>query len=743
VLRRNGDLDLAAESRGNTPFRGGVPHVVANPHRLSQIDLAFVAGAVRRQVRLIGLVLVTGLAATLFVLLMMTPRYTATASILIDIGQRKGAAAAVSDANSDVIIQDEVEILRSRRIAARVLKQLEIADPQSSTVGSRTSWWWPSFLTSRPKAVRLADASLGENRQQATDAAPLPANTVVSVAALDRLMKSADIERKGRSYIVDVTYSDSNGDRAAAVSNAFIDAYLTDQLEVKSLTARGENQRLKTRIQVVRKDIEEIEHRQQAYRVAQGIVEVGSLTLMQKEISDYAQQLTSARARAAEAEARLTQAQSLAQNPQQLLSLDVALQSSVIREYRRQAAEIQRRIGENLSRYGDQHTSVISAKAELDNLNVEIQNEMGRIVDSLKLAHDAATGKVKLLEDGLQTLKEKALAFEDHQRKLAGFTRDLDVSTKLYSELLQRYHETGSENLLTSDARVLSYAVPPSRPTSPKKTLLLMLASVAWLGGGVGFGLMRELSHRPLRSRVQTERALGLPCISELPVIDPGLDAGEALNLCTPIHWKLPEEEDGRYSQAIFALRQWTESISARPPRVVLVTATHRGEGCSTIAAQLARYAMRTGLRTVLVDADLRSRGLTDALGIDAPTSFADCVLGQADPDRSITKLPDGLDFCPAPRGDCPPLDVLGSRRMLAYLNGLRDDYELIVVDTAPLAPYVDATALIEYADGVLLVVKAEQTEQQDVIDALNSLDADPQVPIAVVLNMFGQTSKR
>jgi capsular exopolysaccharide synthesis family protein len=591
-------MDSTAEFHGNAQLRGGTVHVVANPHRLSQIDLAFVASALRRQARLIGLVFVVGLAVTLFVLMIATPRYTATATILIDVGSAKGTGMAISEANSDVIIQDEVEILRSRRIATRVLKELEVpgADPSAES-GSRTSSLWPSFVGLKPQMVQVANATGGESGQPPAGKASADASKQVSLVTLNRLMSSVDIQRKGRSNIVDVTCSASNGERAAAVANAFIKAYLADQLEVKYEAARSEHHRLKTRIQEVSKGIDEIEQRQQAYG------------------------------------------------------------------------------------------------------------------------------------------------------KLPGFARDLDFSTKLYGTLLSRYHETGATP--TPDAHVISFAVVPTRPTSPRKTLLLLLASVAWLGVGAGLGLMRELSHRPLRSRAESERVLGLPCVAELPVvdvIDPASDEGDdgaANNLCTPIHWKLPEQDEECFSQAIFVLRQWTESISERGPRVVLFTAAHRGEGCSTVAAQLARYATSTGVRTALVDADLRNRGLTKALGIEASTSFTESVLDKAAPKPPVAQLQDGIGFCAAPRGDCRPLDVLGSHRMHAFLDGLRDDYDLIVIDTPPLATYIDAAALVEYVDGILVVIKAGQTEQQDVIDALNRLDADPQLPIGVVLNMVGQTSKR
>jgi Mrp family chromosome partitioning ATPase len=252
---------------------------------------------------------------------------------------------------------------------------------------------------------------------------------------------------------------------------------------------------------------------------------------------------------------------------------------------------------------------------------------------------------------------------------------------------------------------------------------------------------MRELMHRPLRSRSEVERALGLPCLAEIPVVDLTVDestGASAHNLCTPVYWKVPEEDGGRFNQAIFVLRQWTQSCSARPARVIVVAATHIGEGCSTIAAQLARYAASTGLRTVLLDADLRARGLSDALDVEPSTSSGESEPGTAAQFPPAIQLQDGLDFCAAAPSNCRPLDVLGSHAMGAFLDKLRDDHELIVIDTPALATYVDAAALVEHADALLLVVKAAQTDQQDVIDALTRLDADPQLPIGVVLNMVG-----
>lgn len=729
MLNRNTDLKSTVEFPGDDQVRG-------------HSALAFLATALRHQARLVVLVVAAGLIMTLIALFCITPRYIASANILVDVQGQKSLGSPASDSKFDVLIEDELEILRSPRIAARILTQLR--DGAAAESNSRTSWWWPSFLRGKPKVVRVANATFDDrghtNDATASASPPMP----ISQAELDRLMRFADIERKGRSFVVNVAYSDPSAERAAAVANAFVEAYLADQLDAKNAAAKSENQRLKARILELRKDIDEIEQRQQAYRKGQGVIEVGKLTLVQKEISDYAEQLASARARAAEAEVRLNQAHAVSESPQQLLSLEVALQSPVISEYRRQAAEIQRRIADGVSRYGEEHASVASARAELINLNIEIQNEAKRIVESLQLAQAAAVDKVKLLEAGLESMKEKALTYESDQTKLSAFERDLDVSTKLYATLLGRYHETGAANLLSPDARVLSYAVAPPRPTSPKKTLLLMLASVAWLGIGVGLGLLRELTYQALRSRAEAERVLGLPCVSEVPVVDFQLEGrpdGSTRNLCAPIYWKLAEDEGQRFDQAIFGLKQWADSITQKGARTVVVTATHRGEGCSTIAAQLARHATSTGLRAVLVDADFRNLGLTDSVGTEPFEVQREDVAREISPFGPIVTLNDGLAFVPAPQSDCQPLEVLGSRRMGQFLDRLRDNHDLIIIDTSPLATYVDAGALVGHVDAVLFVIKAAQTSQREVLAALSRLDPDPRLPIGVVLNMVDQPS--
>ena len=697
------------------------------------IDYTYLVEILRRQFRVILVVVVSGLSLTFLVLLFATPRYTATASILLDTRQQKVFSAddVLPGLSSDLyVVESQLEILRSPRIASRVLKELMSRDRNLGT----------ATRSPNSKFVQVADVGHASPTPERTeDASPVP---VVEPEMVAKLLQGLFVERKGRSYIVEVSYTSDNAEKSASIANAFIEAYMADQLEVKFQATRNANLWLKERLREIGDELENVEKRRQRFRADRRLIDLGDVTLLQKEISEHMQQLIAARAHAAEAQARLSQVRGLAADPKQLLSLDVALQSAVISDYRRQGAEIQRKIGEAVSVYGEQHSIVRGLKAQLDNLNGEVEHEIKRFIDNSDLAFEAAKSKVRLLEVSLQNLTESVLKFDEYQIKLSEFRREISVSSELYSSLLRRYKETrAQEKLQAADARVVSSASVPLSPSYPKKLLVLLLSSVVWLSVGAGFGLGRELKHRPLRSRADVEGTLGVECVATMPVVDLAvLGADDKLphDLSGPIHWMLDESQVGDFSESIFTVRKWTESSGRDGTRVVLVVAAHPTEGCSTVAAQLALYAANTGTLTVLVDADLRSRGLSNVLGIDVETPLPDTILSGSDLKSAIVPWPNTkVQFFPAPaHGNWRPLDVLGSRDIEQFFGALRAEFGLIVVDTPPLATYVDAIALAEHADCVLVVAKAGQTHQRDVAEVLRRLSTNVRPMVGVVLNM-------
>lgn len=698
----------------------------------------------KRQSRLIVAIFVCGLLATIGALLLITPRFVATASILLDTRQQRvfNAEAVLPGLTDDLyIVESQLEIIRSPRIAASVLDAIGPAarahfeDPPQRSSSLFRFWEEPQTV----KVANLTDTNTDANAA----VAPVPGGQESNASMIEKLLKGLSVERKGHSYMVEVRYTDIDRDRAATIANAFVDAYLSDQLEAKFQATRKANQWLSERVDEIGRELIASEQRKQKFEDQQEVVVVGSVSLLQKEMSDYAQQLVIARGEVAESRARLEQVKRLADKPDQILSLDVAQNSKVVSELRKQDAEIQRKIGDGIARFGEQHASVLAAKAEHAEVQKAFEGERKRIVQSAALAVEAANDKVQFLETGMRRLKARARELGQLDVMQSDLRRDIEVSSSLYSNLLRRYKETkAQEKLQTADARVVDRALIPARAAYPKNVLVLLLGSLGWLGIGFGIGLFRETSRPSVHNAAEAERILGVPCVAVLPTIDPKReltgDGAPTRHLIGPIIWPTDEVANPTFSQAIFEIRQWMGPYDGNRGRVLLMTGTQAAAGCSTAAAQLARYSVETGIRAVLLDADLRTHGITSAVGLDHAVTYCEVVAGSEEPQAAIVEVPSlGFSLCPAPEiGTFRPLDVLGARGITGFIAHLRANYDLIIVDVSPIALYADARALMEHADGILLVLKAGRIRCEEFHNVVDRLVVDESQQVGTLINM-------
>lgn len=412
----------------------------------------------------------------------------------------------------------------------------------------------------------------------------------------------------------------------------------------------------------------------------------------------------------------------------------------MINEFRRQSGEVERRIGQGTSQFGSAHPTVLSAQAELERLNEAIRDEAGRIVKSTELDLEKAVGKAKLIEDALRELKERSMRNGGLQSELASVRRRIDVSSSLYETLLRRYMETqAQETFQSADAQVVSYASPSDRPSYPRSNLVLLLAGLCWFGVGAGAGVARELMLPALRTSADVEQSTGVECVATLPIVDPRAEDARGPsgpNLLGPIHWPIRDDLTGRFNQAIFGIRQWVMGRAGDRPQVVLLVGIDAADGSSTIALQLAHHAARAGLQTALVDADLRSSGISEVLRTGTGPTFADAI-AKGTPVQDVPNRTYGLSVSLFPSGrNGSPLDILGSRAMGRLIEHLRGRFDLIVIDTAPMSQFIDAEALAEHADSVLVVVKAGKTYHGNVASPIDRLSQQFRLPIGVVLNM-------
>src|SRR5262249_27313331 len=449
-----------------------------------------------------GVVLLTILLAG-SALMVLPPSYRGTTIVLVDPRQPRvtNSEAVMTGIGADAAaVESQVEIIESSALARKVIDKLNLAaDPDFASTSLLDSLrdWLGAMIGRDPGA--LAETRI--NRL---------------VFAFER---NLNVRRRGLTYVIEITYASKDAAKAARISNAVAEAYLDDQRSAKAeITARATGW-LGARIEEMRDRVRDSERAVADYKAAHGFVDVTQGNkLIGRQIEDLTQQLALTRTRTAEAQARLEQVQRVAQHTTDPAALTEALQSQVITAMRSQYAEAARLEAEYSALYGNRHPSLVAVRAQLADLKRQIDNEIGRILTSVRNDYEVAKNREATLTAELQKLKGQSEAIGQADVKLRELEREAQANRSLFEQFLSRAKETGEQQTLQiAEARIISPALVPLRPSRPSAMLLLLAAAVGGLVLGIGLVLLLEQMRRGFRNARDVREALALPTLGLLP----------------------------------------------------------------------------------------------------------------------------------------------------------------------------------------------------------------------------------
>ena len=279
-------------------------------------------------------------------------------------------------------------------------------------------------------------------------------------------------------------------------------------------------------------------------------------------------------------------------------------------------------------------------------------------------------------------------------------------------------------------------ATPPLFPSSPKKTLNLLLGFI--LGFGIGFtiAMLRQLLDNTVKNE---EHLAGSPLLA---AVDFDADA----------HSKPLLTQIGRYSSRAESFRQLRTNLqfirADNPPHVIAVSSALPNEGKTTTALNLAITLSQAGFRVALVETDMRrpkvSTYLVESKGTDG---LSEVLSGRVkfDTAEELENVlsswgDDGLKVLPSGTIPPNPAELLNSEIMSKVVATLRSHFDYVILDCAPLLPVTDAAIVASKSDGVLLIARAGHTKIAELQGAVDAIVAVGSSVLGVVLNMIPQT---
>jgi succinoglycan biosynthesis transport protein ExoP len=712
-----------------------LPPTSAAPERAQQptVDVREMARILRRRWKAIVAPALVFLALSVIYLMIANTLYTATSTVLVD-----PRHANVVDASQPVLsnygtddatIESQTLLIQSIAILQRVVQTLKLTeDPEFAPP--------PGFLDPIKALFRSsAPDSNGANPQDAALA-----------RAVDILQRRLKVTRQGTTFLVDINVSSEVPRKATTIANAIADAYFQEQVRAKYDATKTAATWLNGQIEGLKARVVSSEQAVETFRSANNLAVSQGVTVNEQQITDLNNKLIAARVQTAEAKAKYDQVQKLTKAGGNPGGIDAAITSDLIVKLRTQYADIAKSYADISSKYGPRHPLVANTRAQLRDTQKLINQELHRIVESTQHDYDVARSREASLQQSFDQLKNVSNSSGKDQVRLHELQREAEANRTLYESYLARYKETASqESLEMPDSRVVTKATIPIQPSSPKTKLILGLALMLGLGGGCLLAFITDYLDRRVKTLEQLEEISSVPALAAVPLISTRELAGRAnrgraaighydpksvgilpASLQPPLMRYALDEPGTFFAEAIRAVRLSIQrTIRVQPVKIILVTSALDGDGKTTLASNLAFSMATLGIKTLLIDGDLRNPQLTRSLCPRAQAGLMEVAKGQVSLKQAMLVDHDtGLSILPSPsENDAGVItELMFSERIVEILDQLRQHYELIIIDAPPLVPLVDGRALAEIADRIILALAWDQTPQDVVSHTINLL---------------------
>lgn len=690
-----------------------------------------ILGVLRRRIWTLIITFLLLTTAGTIITFSLTPQYEASSSVVFEQQQTRAldVEAFVSGLPpGSETIQTQVAIILSRDLAADVVRELRLYELPEFNPALREPDFMARLIGGIKKIVRTAlEPITGPPEVQVV--APEERYARERVQVVSNLLQKLKVEPRPGTYVLDIMGRSESPELAARIVNAVTEFYLINQFEAKYEATRRASTWLTQRLAELREELEKAEAAVEAYRSRAGLLQgEGDSTLAQQQIGDVNQNLVNARARTAELVARLHRARELLQSPSGASSSAEALGSPIVRTLVTDLAGVQRRIAELSTRVGDNYPELVSARAEAADLEAAIAKEIAKVVESLENEVQIARAQEAAFEGSLNEMETRVADLNSRSAELRILQREADTARLMYDTFLSRVKETqGQEQLQENDARIVSPADVPLRPSFPNKPIFIALSAVIALFVGLIVVGLEEQFDRGIRSMEEVYRYLDMPCLGLVPAISRFKLGGR-----TPEAYVLSRPQSA-YAEAVRGLRASIHlSEQGKKPRVIIVTSARPNEGKTSIAMSMARLNAMAGRSTLLIDFDLRKPEVGQRLSTKRHPGIIDYLTDDL-PLQEVIQKDDasGLDFIVAGRRSRPTEVSLTSKveQLIAEVDKI---YDLVVLDAPPILALADTRLVARLAHKTIFVLRWGSTPKDVVRVALQQL-ADAGADVAGV----------
>ena len=677
----------------------------------------------KRRWAILGLAILAGLIATLLVN-GMRPLYRSTATLLVEQTKKVVSIEQVlaPDYAQRDYYQTQIEILKSDDIARKVVKKLGLAthpafDPRQTEPG------WFSRLTSR-WITPLAAGAVSDD--------------AVMQGVVDRFRAALAVQMVRNSQLTQITFTSTDRELAARVPNTVAETYIESDLESRVARTQKASEWLRDRMGELRAKLETSEKALQDFRDRERILDAKGVVISgaSRQLDELTRSVVEARQKRAEVENAYAMVQQVKSGKASFAydAIPAILRNPLVSRVKEQQADAEKRLAEAAKRYGPEHPKMIQAKSEFESVRENYHRQVELAVATLTRDYESAKGNEAAAERALAQSKADIQSLNRKEFQLGVLERDVQQNRNLYDMFVNRLKETNATGgLEPTIARVVDAANVPEAPFAPNRGRIVSVAVLATIMVAAFLAIVLDRLSNTLNSTSDVEGRLGVPALGVLQKIRTARKKGFVSELA------FFNDTQSTFAEAVRSVRT-SVLMSALDDahKIVVITSSVPEEGKTTLSFNLA-CALGQVKKVLLIDGDLRRPKIARLVGREpSQPGLADLVAGQAQVSQCVFfDNRSGIHILPAGTVPPNPLELLSSRRFDDVITKLKEAFDIVIVDSAPLQLVSDAQVLSQFASAVIYVVKADSTPYQVAQNGLKKLRRVNARLLGVVLNQL------
>ncbi|MDP4263345.1 MAG: polysaccharide biosynthesis tyrosine autokinase [Bacteroidota bacterium] len=692
-----------------------------------------------------------------FYLRITPPMYEASASILIK-DETKGTydpemMNELDQLNGKKIIENEVEVLKSKSLMHDVVKNLHIyasffedgdmapkpayssspitieaANPDALRKAKKVEFLFSAkdsqviigskkYPLNQFVATNYGNLKFVPNKHYTTPALkPLFFTLINPKVAAEAFNSKLKIVSSKVSTVITLNFRDIIPERAEDILNELIAVYNKANIDEKKRLAASTLNFVNDRLAAVDSELHDVEKKAQTYKSTNGAVDIGQQgQLYLKSTSEIDTKLGEISVQMAVLDEVDKYLQSK-EGSTNFMPSTLGVSDPMLADLLNKLTEKKLRY-ENLKKTAGENNPVLtSIKSEIDKLIPAIKDNVKNQRASLEASKLNLHATNNTYSSMLQTIPEK-------EKDLIQISREQVIKSSIYSFLRQKKESAElSINSTLVDNRVVDKAVAALYPVSPKSSMIYLVAMIFSIALPVGFISLKGMLNRKVIFRQEIENITSFPIIGEV-MLDKSKD---------PLVIK-----EGKRTFIAEQFRRIRTSlaylgVSHAGKKRVLVTSSLSGEGKSFVALNLALSLAMTGKKVILLELDLANPSLSKKLDVNFEKGVSNYLWGECEPEEVIkrTTANNNLFFLPAGQLPDNPSELLMSERLKELLDYLEDIFDHVIIDSAPASLLTDAYVLSPMCHATLYVVKhkftpkvyLERLEQENSVNQLSNL---------------------